>query len=203
MARVALVVMGCAAMATPVHAEFNETSRSVHGTGEVLGEGDFELALTTADVGITDRWMLEVPSLPLFFDEGSVDLAYMAVLDGLRITPRLDVERDAVFGAELTVGFDLDQTRHQTLAVQGSLPYAFGSRRRGHGFGFHRGAPDKVPKIGVEYDLYTADWNLLYFGLNDDVPYGGFTWAWKHVHLGFLCVLESNFFPLPYVYWRF
>jgi hypothetical protein len=199
----AAAFVACATATTPVHAEFSETSRSVHGTGEVLPEGDFELGLATADVGITDRWMLELPSVPLFFDEGSLDLMYVAALGGLRVTPRVDLERDAVFAAELYVGFDLDAARRQTLALHAALPYAFAARRSGRGIRLHRGPSDKVPAIGVEYDAYTEGWNLVYFGLNDDVPYGGFTWAWKHVHAGFICMLESNYFPLPYVYWRF
>jgi hypothetical protein len=184
------------------YAKFDADHRSIHYTGETLNAGEMELGLWSFDYAPLDSLMLEVSTLRWALSEGIVAVSYKFVpFEHVRLTPRVWVDETATYSCELAAGIDFGEEKEHSLTVRGIYQYFplidFRHRdlvRRNHPLGW--------PEAAIEYDYYHRG-NMAYGGINEAMPYFGYTWAWENWHAGFISSMERNFFPIPYVYYRF
>lgn len=182
-------------------AEFGARSPSINGTGEVLPAGAGEAGVASIAYGLGDNWMVRVPSALLLVGYGRVEVRRkLNVSDSTIVSPYVDAEtpRHVAAGADWRVAFG-GATR-QTFTAGARLrygPYA----RPGDG------EPPRLKPRGVflpnlEYDCYLGG-NLIYTGIQDYMPYAGYTWAFNAIHVGLIVAPTGGLVPLPYIYWRF
>lgn len=190
-------------LATPIHGAFSATRRSIHWTAETLAARETELSLVACAYGVTDAWQVDIPTLPYLVNEGEFGLTFRSKANLLYVVPRVSLTEDGLLGAEVAFGVDLDLERKQFFTVR-RLRSKIGSiKRHGQKLDSRVEVTEPVDGYGLEYDLYTDDWNLAYFGLNGDFPYFGFTYAFSTLHIGVMAGVETSYFPVPYFYWRF
>ncbi|MEY4630949.1 MAG: hypothetical protein RIQ81_1069 [Pseudomonadota bacterium] len=223
-------------VSTPAWPALNETERSVEQTGETLQPGRYELSITKLMYGVSDGFMLETNYLYDLFSAPSLGASMRFQLPkGLRITPYARYFHSvagkwdwATWRAGTTLGITRGERKQHSFAVTisgKSEPYLdLGGDDPETGFANDQATWRKRNRIwmGFDYSYYTPAGNLAFIGSDMMIPYMGFTWAWNHVHAGFLLVemnswsvnsylpvnskINANFsyfIPVPYVFLRF
>ena len=188
-------------VATPLTAELSNSSRSIHGTGETLAAGTYELGIGSVAYGLTDDWLIAVPTLSLIVGYGRAEARHKFTLTpALRVSPFTFVETFHRLGAGSYVGFDFGSGSAHSI----TLGAAVISDRRPvvDENGDARIERRMLPQWSLEYDWYNAG-NLWYVGVDRYILYLGHTWAWSSVHTGLITSPRSGFLPLPYICWRF
>ena len=201
-------------LANVAYAEFNTKERSINATGETLTKGTYQLGFTDVHYGITDDITLGVPALSLIAGRGAIELRKkFAIANNWRLTPALSSGPVPYSEMGRKFGFEVDRPKpYVQLSNDLGLNWG-GSLQHSANVGLDVRAIDIVKKGGgtrkkflgdlrFEYDFYHAG-NLFYVGLQRQLPYMGFTWAWKRVHTGIISSPLSYFIPLPYLYFRF
>jgi hypothetical protein len=195
-------------------AEFNAEERSINATGDTLTKGTYQLGFTDIHYGITDDITLGLPALSLIAGRGALELRKKFTLPrNWRFTPALSSGPVPYPEIARKFGFEVDRPKPYFQLSQ-DLGLDWGeSLQHSANLGLDVRAIDTVKKDGgtrkkflgdlrFEYDFYHAG-NLFYVGLQRQLPYVGFTWAWRRVHTGIVSSPLSYFIPLPYVYFRF
>lgn len=195
-------------------AEFNPSERSINGTGESLSKGKTQLGFSDLYYGLSDYTTIGVPTLSVLAGRGVFEIRRkIEIGDRWRLTPALFLgptpypESLRKFGFESDnaspyvqfssdLGVDLGASRQHSLNMGLDLRVVQGVSDQGEKK--HRVLGDLRP----EYDYYHGG-NLFYVGAQRQLPYVGYTWAWKNIHLGLITSPYSYFIPLPYAYLRF
>ncbi len=180
-------------------AEFSSSKRSINGTGETLGKGEFELGLSSLSYGIDDSWLVTTPSMMAILGYGRAELRHKFSWDEHRSSPYVSIETPRHYSLGNDYGIDFGEDRSHSLTIGGRMQFtprmqgtSKGPRSRLH--------TQFLPNI--EYDYY-VNGNLLYMGIAEYRVYFGFTWALQTWHLGLIAGPATGFIPLPYAYLRF
>jgi hypothetical protein len=207
--------IGLIAFCGSARAEYGERNRSINGTGETLAARSFELNINTLNYGLTDDWMIAVPSLSIFTGRGAVEVRRKWMLDARwRVTPSLSAGPVPVPNYFQSAGFQFDAPPTPYSQFSVDLGADSGDVRQhswnsGLDLRFTRGIDNRGERttrvlgdLRFEYDYYTNG-NLLYVGIGRKVPYLGYTWAWRRVYFGLVTSPLSYLIPLPYLFFRF
>lgn len=195
-------------------AEFNESERSITGTGESLHKGKTQLGFSDLYYGITDYTTIGLPTLSVLAGRGAVELRQKFDLGhGWRLTPAFSLGPAPYPEAARRYGFESDNSAPY-VQFSSDLGVDLGdARQHSLNLGLDLRVVQGVSDVGEkkrrvlgdlrpEYDFYTGG-NLFYVGVQRQLPYVGYTWAWKNIHLGLVSSPFSYFIPLPYMYLRF
>lgn len=202
--RIFLIALTTSVLTNPSRAAFTAKEKSINFTAETLPQNSSEISFLDFSHGITDRFMISVPTLPMLVGYLAVGAKYRIPLsDKLSISP---------MGS---LGADLSQKKNHmsaTAMINGTLKidndteafsFGLGATNPSSSYSSSEGLVRKAEWTYVaflNYDWYTSGGNLWYAGIANLVPYGGFTWAWEHVHFG---LGLAAYIPYANLYWRF
>lgn len=185
---------------TQLLAELSPSNPSINGTGEVLHRGQFELGLMSNHYGLSDDWMIQLPSTAALVGYARAEVRRRFRLDNAqRLSPYVFVETPKSFGFGSDYGFDFGESGSQSLTIGARAQFtqrlessANGPRKKLH----------TIVLPNLEYDLYGRG-NVFYAGIADYLPYFGHTWSFSFWNIGLIAGPFTSMIPLPYVYVRF
>ncbi len=197
---VLVLMLGSLAITDSLQADFSSDNRSINGTGETLNEGEFELGLMGAYYGLSDDWMMMLPSVNALLGYGRAELRRRFRLDdGQRVSPYIFGETPKKYGLGSDYGWDFGEGKAHSVTIGGRVQFT--QRLRGTTAG-PRSRLHTIALPNMEYDYY-ARGNVLYVGFADYIPYFGHTWSFSFWNIGLIASPYTSMIPLPYVYIRF
>lgn len=226
-----ILIIASAAVADRAFANFDQATRSINGTGEVLRSNEFEVGFANIHYGLTDRAMLStVQPLGWLFVQSMRVKYKFEPLPALRFSPSIAATRMLGAGTSYATAIDIgaDRGDRRQHSYNFSFQYNYAGMRESPVFDAddnYVGMEKKKSESNLmtfDYTYYTESGNAAYAGVYGVTPYIGFTWAFKHVHAGvFIYPIygwqaqqyfpdtvmfdkdELFWAPLPYIYWRF
>ena len=187
------------AFAWNAYGAFDETNRSINGTGETLSKDTYELGSTGFAYGIDDDLMLQTPATSLLFARGSVGVKYRLKGERRRITPGIELGTSAYMAGGADFGWDLGESAQHSLTF---TPKLYLERRAVIADGRSQRKWVVSLELNGEYDFYHGG-NLAFVGLVSSLPFVGYTWGFDSFYCGVVSSPRSYFLPFPFVYWRF
>lgn len=208
------------ALSNAANAEFGPHKPSINGTSETLPQGNAEVGFSTLSYGVTDEFMLSIPTLPMIFaGPGQIDARYkIAINNAARVSPDASLffhEGLVSFAAGATLGLDFGKTSGSKKGAAAYNSLDIGAKVVSLRSAYRPKSVEEekayVWDLGgnylhstIEFNHYTDSSNLFYVGATNSYgPYMGFTWGFESVHVGLVSSLPTMYIPCPYIYWRF